>query len=223
MVKILEASFDQISRNVSGSQDQYGMGWKSYPSGGGNGLALYAENTIDIRGLTQGEDETLFFGAVNVMESFSPVIITADAAHQYMMTVVDLITDVPLTQDDWGEMYALSTIFETRYPGFLRSNINMENVVYARFRKYQQSSIAGFPLYPEMALSHQNGWGTCQATASSTLYVYKVIMLIGSAGDVELNYGATQYVIACDSMEESTTAYLERLRRSYIEKSARSD
>jgi len=175
------------------------------------------EGRIDLTGLAS-EELTTFLSMVDIQRSGLYASLDPDAT---TLSEYILITDTPWFKGDIISFVAaqVTTFFAAPPPGFLYATDagtseplpSWVNVLYGEFNLMavqQQVSNA-------MVRTYSTTWGSGGATASDTIYIYRLCPLSGQASG-QIVIPGLNVVLGVVVGKEADLAYIERLRRSYI-------
>ena len=192
--------------NVTGS----GSGWEVITL---NNFSLAAwKGYIDLSGYTR-EDRTWFTRAVQVQGQNY-----LDATTTGIITVHDIITDEPMTDEDLIWAFYLNT------PGLeVAGTIDMQNIVYGRVRTWgpRNWNAAGEPVVGALTqlnqqMFNEDFYGTNDGSAGEKLHCYRVVWFAPAAGVAQTVYmGPSQFVLSGAVDKESDLEYIMRLKRAY--------
>ena len=113
-----------------------------------------------------------------------------------------------LIADDWE--------VESAVPGMMNSRVNYENIIDGRWRQFSPDTTLATGSAVTMKAS---SFGSCEPSASETLYAYVMIKLddpSGVAPDDTLFVPARRFLLGGVAVKEDDNAYIQRLRRSYV-------
>jgi len=199
-------------------------------------LVLYAQEEIDIAGLTTIEENTFFPVAAAIQQSgfyLGPGLIQPDPAQpkfpygtlfEYVM-----VTEAPFKVDKWVADNSLSGTqstqnIEQKVPGLLprrttnqESTLGFDNILYGRVQMLVNNST----LPQQAAVPYTtNEFGSMTGTVSDTLYVTRFISLAtyGDSVPVGTNIAVPDHrvIIAGSTKEEPDLSYIMRMRQSYL-------
>lgn len=173
---------------------------------------------IDLTGLST-EDLTTFLSMVDIQRS--GIYASADDQTTSIPEWI-LITDTPWHREDiaaWTASWA-ATAGAAPAPGFIYATDSgteplpsWVNVLYGAFSMHIQNST----LNNAMVTSYSTTWGSGGATASDTLYIYRICILSEAPGSADpIIVPAMNIFLGVVVGKEADLAYIERLRRSYI-------
>ena len=173
---------------------------------------LYYQATLDLSAYFV-QDKTFFPLDVRIQEpgilQCQPV---ADWANACQVEVLDLISSVPLDADSIA--IAMSQV---SYPGFSRSNIDNQFILYGRYQAFSQTTTSSFTGLMQLVKSSTFGAGL--PTATDKLYCLRVILPTAGGAPVgngaQLEMGPTRYMVMGEADVESELARIYRLRQSF--------
>jgi len=155
----------------------------------------------DLSGYTQ-DDLTAFFAGVDIQEEFPP----SGTLPGY---VVDLITTHQLTSTDIINAHFDAATLDL--PGFGLSTFDMNQVIFARTRKFSTSSV-----WSSISEYGRSQWGTCSAATSEKIFLTRIIYTsLGFEPGGILNIPPANYVTSIIVGREPDLTFLMRQRRSY--------
>ena len=165
----------------------------------------------DLEGFTNS-DLSLFFNSIFVQEAF------ATNGNFATAHVVDLVTTLPVSDDDITDMFPAAPGTEVvQALGFPRSRYDMSQVAYGRTRTFYTSTTAvpGAPTGPTgMYLGGETGYGTMPATANTRLYICRIVQVSETAA-ATINIPASNYVVLGLVKKENDIPYFMRMANSY--------
>jgi hypothetical protein len=169
-------------------------------------LYVYSETFFDLAGMSM-EEKTMFFEGATVqtvsLPAFGGVPVPGDA-----VTVIDLMTSIPIAQDKLLLASAAGA-------GFPSGPLNFEHVIYGRTLQYAVHLDLGTFSSPTLVASNQYGSG--MPTASDRIYSYRLILINTSAATTSSSMlmAGARHLLQVRASEEPTYEYLMRLKRSY--------
>lgn len=181
----------------------FNTGWEHIGSTPAQGVFLSTKQ-IDMRGLSV-EDKTVFFEAASIQTPTYTCTQTGTTAGDNIQ-IIDAVSTIPL---DVATNPFDPVFFGFGYPGAALGN--HEHIVYGRFQRWS-SDLDHANIFPVMVES--NTFGSMEATASDTLYLYRwvyftaVNITVGSVGPARVMFGV-------NAKEEATYQHIMRLLRSY--------
>lgn len=176
-------------------------GWEILPMDDSTSSCAVNRQYVDLAAY-ELEKLTFFIGGVNVQESEGWVGPTTDAH------VIDLVSKVPILDDDLNHVLLSTTNIPT--PGFSDSLMNMEQVIFCRYRQFY--SDAGWSNTDLTQVAAEQIWGEGDSTAASRIYLTKIVAGVGSTG---ITAPQTNFQILGTPSREDKLPYLMRLKRSY--------
>lgn len=195
----LQVNFDAGSYSLDSTQPN--SGWRQISPGSGS---FVASTYFDLGGMTL-EDETLFFEGATVQEVLNPQFAAASAG-DYMF-VVDLMTKVPLTDDEVAAYAASANMLSTN-----SATLTFDQTIYGRIRFFNvdlDNEAGGIAI-----LLSDNQTGSLSPSASDRIYCYRYAGIRQQQPGFSTLYAA-RYILRADSKEEPEYEYLMRLKRSY--------
>jgi len=162
-----------------------------------------ASKYIDLAGLSM-ESETIFPQAITVQMTSQPFI---GGAVGEQLAILDLVTSIPI---DLTSAYWATGIWLTDGPGFSRSELNYEHVLYARNNAYS-TTVDLAATWPQLVSTHQ--FGSMSPTASDRLYCYRIVTFDNTVTSITLP--SARQLLVVDAKAEPEFEYLMRLKRSY--------
>lgn len=180
----------------------FNEGWKHI--GLPNQGVFLSSQQIDMNGLTM-DDKSMFFEAVSI-QTPTYTCTQSGTVPGDNIQIIDAVTTIPLD--------IAKTPFNPVFQGFgfPGSGLgNHEHVIYGRFQRWS-TDVDHAQIFPVMIES--NTFGSMEATASDTLYLYRWVYFsataisVGSIGPARVMFGIT-------AKEEATYQKLMRMRRSY--------
>lgn len=189
--------------------------WKSSLQG----WTYFKESYIDVKGLTTTQDKTLFIASANIQQPFTMQAETTGPA-PYGSTIYEyfFVLDRPMSYEAFQESIGGGASGNVSGVGFTQSSIDQMGVIMAYTRTYQNRllSFAGASSL-ELLEVNANNSSLASSTASDKLYCYHVAWSYTSnfAGSVWIP--DTRFVVNYVSDKEKDLAYIERLRRSYVQ------
>jgi len=162
----------------------------------------------DLSGYTQ-DDLTAFFAGVTIQEEFPP----GGTMPGY---IVDMITTHPLSSTDIINAHFDLPVAALDLPGFSLSTFDMNQVIYARTRKFNTSAE-----WSSISEYGRTQWGTCSAATSEKIYLTRIIYTdLTNPALAVFNIPPANYVTSIIVGREPDLTFLMRMRRSYEEAKA---
>ena len=180
----------------------FNAGWKKL--GLPNQGVFLSTRQIDMSGLTV-EDKSIFFDAASIQTPTYTCTQSGTTAGDNIQ-IVDAVSTIPLDVEN--------NIFDPVFFGFGFPSAdlgNHEHIIYGRFQRWS-SDLDHANIFPVMVES--NTFGSMEATAGDTLYLYRWVyftaaaITVGSVGPARILFGVTP-------KEEALYSQLMRMRRSY--------
>lgn len=199
-------------------------------------LALWAQEEIDIAGLTTIEERTFFPVAATVQQSgfyLGPGLIQPDPAQPRFPygTLFEyvVVSEVPFEIEKWIADNSLSgrqstENIEQKVPGLLplrstnqESTLGFDNILYGRVQMLVNNST----LPQSAAVPYTtNEFGSMTGTVSDTLYVTRFISLVTYGNSVPvgtiISLPDHRVIVAGSAKEEPDLSYIMRMRQSYL-------
>ena len=235
--------FDTILRGGTFSYSTVGSTWTdrgpwTYASVPGN--VLYAQDTIDIGGMTTTQEETFYPeaatiqnspfytapGAVPVTPDPESRIVPYGAMYEYV-----LITEAPFKVEKWladqnyTENSGESFITIQTCPGInprrttdQGTTLGFQNILYGRVQMIAHNT--SLPIQAGVVYS-SNEFGSMTPTASDRLYVTRIVV-VQPMGGIPIPNGSTiqvphmRVILVGSGKEENDLSYIMRLRNSYL-------
>jgi len=166
----------------------------------GTTLAAVQRNYFDLSGYNR-DSLTTFVQSVVIQE---PGPLAGNDLNNQLLEIVstEFMTDVNITAFLVGGAF--------NGPGFSQSTDNMDQIVYARRRLYNQDQSA---LHIIPKLWHSSTWGTASAITSDKLHITRI--LLTSTPLSETFVSDCNVVVAAIIAKESELPFLMRQKRSY--------
>ena len=180
----------------------FNQGWKHI--GLPNQGVFLSSRQIDMAGLSI-EEKSLFFEAASI-QTPTYTCSQSGTAPGDNIQIIDAVSTIPLDVEN--------NVFDPVFLGFgfPGSNLgNHEHIIYGRFQRWS-TDVDHAQTFPVMIES--NTFGSMEATASDTLYLYRwayftaVAITVGSVGPARVMFGI-------NAKDEPTYQQLMRMRRSY--------
>jgi len=159
----------------------------------------------DLSGYTL-DDLTAFFAGVTIQEEFTPT---------GTMTgfIVDMVTTHQLLSADIINAHFTDPTSTLDLPGFNLSTFDMNQVIFARTRTFNTSSV-----WSQISEYGRTQWGTCSAATSEKIYLTRIIYTqIPMLQDTTITIPPCNYVTSIVVGREPDLTFLMRQRRSYEE------
>jgi hypothetical protein len=180
----------------------FGDGWEKIglPTQG----VFLSSKQIDMNGL-RIDDKSMFFDAASIQTPTYTCSQTGTVPGDNIQ-IIDAVSTIPL---DVKNNVFDPVFFGFGFPGSVLGN--HEHVIYGRFQRWS-TDVDHAQTFPVMVES--NTFGSMEATASDTLYLYRwvyftaVNLTVGSVGPARVMFGIT-------AKEEPTYEQLMRMRRSF--------
>ena len=151
---------------------------------------------------------TTFFQGVDMQYAGPPY-----TSETLALEVIEYITTEYLDDTELINSLAPASSVIGRFSGsgFYPSTLNQSQIVYARRRTYNTSSVNNDPQLPVM--TSVDVWGTCSAATSDKLHITRVMV----AGSVSSSYNVpdVNVVVAAVISKEDDLPFLMRQKRSY--------
>jgi len=180
----------------------FGNGWKKIglPTQG----VFLSSKQIDLNGL-RIDEKSMFFDAASIQ---NPTYVCSQSGTNPgdNIQIIDAVSTIPL---DVENNVFDPVFFGFGFPGSALGN--HEHVIYGRFQRWS-TDVDHAQTFPVMVES--NTFGSMEATASDTLYLYRWVyftaaaITVGSVGPARVMFGIT-------AKEEPTYQQLMRMRRSF--------
>lgn len=182
------------------------------------GWTYFNESYIDLSGVTTTQEETAFIASADVqvpftMQAYSvgpPVGPYTENIYEYFY-----ILDRKMSKDDW-----YSSVTRSSGVGFTLSPVDQQSVIMA-FQRTWSPRITTYQGSTSQVLMETaaNNSGYATSTAAARLYCYHIIWsytpnLVGN-----VTVPDCRFVVNYIADKEKDLAYLERLRRSYVQQS----
>jgi len=205
-MKTLTKEFDTLQVNFAADEYSFdtslpNSGWRQLSPGSG---AFVNSTYFDLGGMTL-EDETLFFEGATVQEILNPQFAPATAGDR--MFVVDIMTKVPLTDDEVAAYAVSANMIATP-----SATLTFDQTIYGRIRFMNvdlDNAAGGFAI-----LLSDNQTGSLSPSASDRIYCYRYASIKQQTPGFSTLYAA-RYILRATSKEEPEYEYLMRLKRSY--------
>ena len=236
--------FDKILRGGTFSYSTVGSTWSdrgpwTYASTPGN--VLYAQDEIDIGGMTTTQEETFYPEAATIQNSpfyTAPGAIPIDPADPETRIVpygamyeYVLITETPFKVDKWladqnytegsGEsFFTVQTCpgINPRRTTDQATTLGFNNILYGRVQMIAHNT--SLPIQAGVVYS-TNEFGSMTPTASDRLYVTRIVA-VQPMGGLAIPNGSTiqvphmRVILVGSGKEENELSYIMRLRNSYL-------
>jgi len=236
--------FDKILRGGTFSYSTVGSTWSdrgpwTYASTPGN--VLYAQDEIDIGGMTTTQEETFYPEAATIQNSHfytAPGAIPIDPADPETRIVpygamyeYVLITETPFKVDKWladqnytegsGEsFFTVQTCpgINPRRTTDQATTLGFNNILYGRVQMIAHNT--SLPIQAGVVYS-TNEFGSMTPTASDRLYVTRIVA-VQPMGGLAIPNGSTiqvphmRVILVGSGKEENELSYIMRLRNSYL-------
>jgi len=161
------------------------------------------ETYFDLAGLSQGE-KTIFFEGATVQDLQNPSG-TGNAAGD-LCYVIDIMSALPLSDDQLGAFIAYGGMQEFAFPTF-------DQTIYARMRVFSVDiDFAGSGYYN---LISNNQLGSLSPTASDRIYVYRLVTWGTNNAGTNLSVWPARFLLQISAREEPEFQHIMRLKRSY--------
>ena len=151
---------------------------------------------------------TTFFQGVDMQYAGPPY-----TSEPLVLEVIEYITTEYLDDAELIATLAPALAITGKFSGsgFFPSTLNQSQIVYARRRTYNTTTLNNDPALP--ALTSVDVWGTCSAATSDKLHITRVMV----AGTVSTNYNVpdVNVVVAAVIAQEDELPFLMRQKRSY--------
>ena len=185
------------------------------------GWTYFNESYIDLAGVTTTQDETAFIASADVQQ---PFVMQAETAGipttPYQSNIYEyfFILDRKMSREQFFDSIGTSAAGNASGVGFLDSPIDQSQVILgfqrtysARYQTYQASTSI------DLLEIAANNFGFGTSTAAARLYCYHVAWSYTDnfAGGVTIP--DCRFVVNYIADKEKDLAYLERLRRSYVQ------
>jgi len=162
----------------------------------------------DLSGYTQ-DDLTAFFAGVTIQEEFAPT-------GTLPSFIVDMVTTHRLSSTDIINAHFTDPTSTLDLPGFNLSTFDMNQVIYARTRTFNSSTV-----WNQVSEYGRTQWGTCSASTSEKIYLTRIIYTaIPTLPDLTITIPPCNYVTSIIVAREPDLTFLMRMRRSYEEATA---
>jgi len=175
-------------------------------SGGINKLSdnvFSIQTYYDLAGYTQN-DLTAFFAGAVIQEEFAP-------NGTMPGFVIDMITTHQLSSTDIINAHFDAATLDL--PGFNLSTFDMNQVIFARTRTFDTSSV-----WSAISEYGRTQWGTCSAATSEKIYLTRIIYTdLALPPGAILNIPPCNYVTSIVVGREPDLTFMMRQRRSYEE------
>ena len=172
------------------------------PAAGG---VMYAFNRqyYDTEGYFQ--QEKTFFPRSAQVQDMSPNSTTGG------MTVFDLFTVKPLSDEDLDRFSGIGHAGLTAPPGANASFHDLQDIIYAQWRTYSQSTE-----WAGSNISQSGSWGVMSPTARDRIFITRVVLPSMAEGTVSF-IQPTAFVLGGSIDEEADYVHMERVRRDYAQ------
>ncbi len=195
--------------------------WKG--SGALQGWTYFKESYIDVGGLTTTQDQTIFIASADVQQPFTMQADTTGppvAPYQSNIYEYFFITDRKMTRDEFYDSIGISAAGNASGVGFLMSEIDQQGVILGFQRTYQARGLTYMGATSiELLQTATNNFGFSTSTASDRLYCYHAAW--SYTGAIPFAGGVTipdcRFIVNYIADKEDDLAYMERLRRSYVQ------
>lgn len=167
-------------------------------------VAIYRD-FIDLGGLER-EALTFFLQSAQAINNQGYTASNFAGAGIYVM---DVISKVPLTNDDINNEYLPETAIYS--PGFSDSLQDMDQVLWARSQEYYHDS--GWTATDMLMTATQSIWGEGIGTSAGRLYITRIVSLPAETANFQVPQ--TCWQIVGMAIEEPDLNYIMRLRRDY--------
>ena len=172
---------------------------------------LFHEASVDLSGYAM-EDLTMYVEELGLQDPGIYSFIAGAGATYSGIQVLDLITSVPMTEDDLTSLQNNATVIG---PGMLGSVQNFEQIVLGTYRFFTPNSLIAYPGYQQLARTQRFDSG--EPNASDKLFSYRIVILLTD----DLDDNSVLLVPACRQLvgsrffKEEFLHYMMRLKRSY--------
>lgn len=186
--------------------------WQNAPTGLSHGWKqasrsiFYFESYIDLAGLTL-QEKTLFFQGAGQQDLYAPF-----ATNQVVgdsMLVNDIMSSHPLSQEEIIRTAIYGNFADSDNLGI--NGLTFTSTIYMRFRQFVVDLDTA--AWGHMVTVADNQLGSLEPTASDRIYVYRTVVLDGSA--TQMQVAPTRFLLRATAKEEPVYEYLMRLKRSY--------
>lgn len=149
---------------------------------------------------------TSFFQGTDIQEEFGP---NGDLpVYSIDLITTEFVDDATITDALFDDQALTGDL-----PGFPRSTMNQEQVIYGRTRTFYSSTTYTPTKVGEFARTR---WGTCSAATADKVHLTRIIMLdVLIPENTSIQIPPCNYVSSIIVAEEKELAYLQRQKRSY--------
>lgn len=161
---------------------------------------------IDLAGLAM-DNKTLFFSGATIQEPLNPIVFNQAAGDS--MIIVDVISQVPLTDDEYAQLLTFGNLADNL--GY--NSLTFDQTVYLRIRSFVVD--LDTQAWGSMILVSDNQMGSLEPTASDRVYCARIVSLGTPTTANKIDILGARYVLQATPFEEPEYQYLMRLKRSY--------
>jgi len=208
-----------LSNETGDSSPMSSLQWK----GGLQGWTYYNESYIDVSGLTTAQDQTLFIAEAGVQQPMTMQAYTQGSpSTPYLSTIYEyfFITDRRMTRADFYDSIGTAAAGNASGVGFLDSPVDQAGVILGFQRTYQARALtyASAPSIDLLEIANNN-FGFASSTASDKLYCYHAVWSYTASPQTAgtITIPDCRFIVNYVADKEKDLAYLERLRRSYVQ------
>jgi hypothetical protein len=180
---------------------------------------IIAQERIDLGGISI-QDKTVFFERCGIQYG-APFRCNSDASRGFTVQEWIVVSSVPYGTDYEAGFPIAGAL--TNGIGFMGTEIDYQTIVYGQVSSYTLThdiDVTSGAFAMPMSLITQNYFGSGQATASDTLYLYRIILGLGNAPpnpptNGQVTIPPMRFVCDIELKEEKEYQYMMRLKRSY--------
>jgi len=184
-------------------QDLSTDGWEQPYTGQG---LIINKQYIDLAGMAL-DDKTLFFQGATMQEPGNPIVFNQAAGDS--MIVVDVMSQVPLTDDEYSQLLVYGNLKDNvGYRG-----LTFDQTIYLRIRSFVVDIDTA--AWGSMVLLADNQMGSLEPTASDRVYCARIVSLGTPTTADRIDILGCRYVLRATAKAEAEYEYLMRLKRSY--------
>lgn len=172
---------------------------------------LFHEASVDLSGYAMS-DLTMYVEELGMQDPGIYSFVAGAGATYSGLQVIDMITSVPMTEDDLTTLQNNAVVIG---PGMLGSVQNFEQIVLGTYRFFTPNSLISYPGYQQLARTQRFDSG--EPNAADKLFCYRIVILLTD----DLDDNSLLLVPACRQLigsrfhKEDFLHYMMRLKRSY--------
>lgn len=192
----LVSAFDAATNNFVPAN-----GWEIDTNG-----TLYYESYFDLGGYNL-DDLTTLIEMIQLQDSNAYFL--QNPFSDSLVTVIDVVSEEPLSPDTVSDMSALG-----EYPGTLGSQEDFHQIKYCAVRgMIPQTDFQSVTL---LSNAFGGSYGSAAPTTAAKLWVYRIIRVAATdLNNQVLAVPATRFMLAANIIKETELPYMMRLKRSY--------